>query len=101
MTKEDRAFFEEKSGGLDAGMGLQYNVFCCEQAVIIAETLRTKEKILEFNKAGWDEQKKMVPLLDDGHSGGTFSMSCGLAMAYIPRLKEILRDNKISEILKP
>lgn len=96
MTKDERKFFEEIVGGdLDVGFGLEYNLFCCEQGILIAETLKTKEKIIEFHKAKWEDQKKMVPIISDDHSGNTFGMSCHLAIAYIP----MIRDKKIGEIL--
>jgi hypothetical protein len=95
MTKEDTEFFESIVGDLNEGMGEGYNRFCCEQGIIIAESLRTKDKIFEFNKMGWDEQKKLVPGLDDGHSGNTFGMACRLAIAYLPRI----REKRIDEII--
>ena len=95
MTQEDFDFFESVVGDLNAGMGLGYNKFCCEQSILIAESLRTKERIVEFTKMSWDEQKKMVPGLDDGHSGNTFGVACRLAVNYLPRI----RDKRIDEII--
>ena len=76
-------------------MGLGYNRFCCEQGILIAESLKTKDKIIEFHKMDWDNQKKLVPGLDDGHSGNTFSSACKLAIAYLPRI----RDKRIDEVI--
>jgi hypothetical protein len=95
MTNKDREFFDKICGNLSEGLGLEYNLFCCDQAIIISESLKTKERIVEFNKATWEIQKKMVPSISDDHSGNTFGMSCRLAIAYIP----MIRDNRIDEIL--
>jgi hypothetical protein len=99
MNKDDRQFFEELTGGLDQGFGLEYNLFCCEQGMLIAESLQTKEKIVEFHKADWDIQKKMVPTISDEHSGNTFDMSCRLSISYLPQLKIKIRDEKIEDII--
>jgi len=102
MTQEDKEFFESLVGDLNEGMGLGYNRFCCEQGITIAESLRNKDSIIEFTKLNWDEQKKLVPGLDDGHSGNTFGMNglfelyaCKFAIAYLPRI----RDKRINEII--
>jgi len=77
-----------------------YEMFCCEQAVVIADALRvsphdikakTQEElskfyegmIKEFMKSSWESQKKRVPKLDDGHSGNTFGGACNLAYNYL------------------
>lgn len=97
MTQEDKEFFESIVGDLSGGMGESYNRFCCEQGIIIAESLRNKDKIVEFHKMGWDEQKSLVPGLDDGHSGNTFGMACKLAITYLPRLREKRIDEVIGQ----
>lgn len=64
-----------------------YEMFCCKQAVVIFDTLKTKEAIERFRKLdSWQEQKAMVPGLADGHSGNTFGCACTLAwdLATIP-----------------
>ena len=98
MKIEDLDFFKEKLGDLNEGFGYQYNIFCCEQAIIIANSLKTREKINEFHKADWNTQSKMVHGLSDDHSGNTFYMSCRLAIVYLPRIIENLRDDKINII---
>ena len=95
MRKEDRDFFEGIVGDFNSGFGEDYNIFACEQGILIAEALRTRDRIVEFNKASCDRQKEMVPLLSSDHSGGTFSMACSLAITYIP----MLRENRINEII--
>jgi hypothetical protein len=62
-----------------------YELFCCEQAVAIADALHTAEAIVAFHAAPWDEQKRLVPGLSDGHSGNTFGTACMLARAYVEK----------------
>lgn len=95
MRKEDLEFFENLIGDMNAGFGREYNLFSCEEGIKIAESLKTKDKIIEFHKATWEEQKIMVPTIDDGHSGNTFGMACKLAIAYLP----MIRDKKIDTII--
>lgn len=92
-------FFKNLFGGsLEEGFGYEYNLFCCEQAVLISETLKEKERIIEFHKSDWEKQKEMVPSLSEEHSGNTFQMSCRLAISYLPEMKTIIREDKIDEI---
>jgi len=95
MKQVDREFFESIVGDLNSGMGEAYNRYCCEQGIIIAEALRSKDKIIEFSKMGWGQQKAEVPGLDDGHSGNTFNMACRLAIVYLPQI----RDRRIDEVI--
>jgi hypothetical protein len=60
-----------------------YELFTCEQAIIIADTLKTDKKIINFIKLPYEKQKKKVPKLDDGHSGNTFGCACLLARVYV------------------
>lgn len=100
MTQEDRQFFESIFGDLSQGFGLEYNLFCCEEGILIAQTLETKEKIVEFNKMDWNEQLKLVPGLNNGHSGNTFDMACEFAISYLPQLLMNKRDERIDTIVK-
>jgi len=101
MTNEDHEFFLGIIGGdLEVGFGKKYNIFCCEEAIKIANTLETKDKIVEFHKATWDDQKLMVPSIDDDHSGNTFGMSCKLAISYLPMVKSNKKDEKIDAVIK-
>lgn len=56
-----------------------YELFTCEQAVLIATTLKTTEAIVDFQSADWEVQKETVTGLSDGHSGNTFDCACYLA----------------------
>lgn len=59
-----------------------YELFCCQQAVLIANTFGTPERIAAWADLPWDEQKRQLPGLDDGHSGNTFACAVGLAKFY-------------------
>jgi hypothetical protein len=60
-----------------------YEMFCCEQAVVIARALGTPEAIQSFRDLPRSEQMAKVPGLDDGHSGNTFGAACVLAALYV------------------
>ena len=60
-----------------------YEVFCCEQAVLIAKALKTEAEIQKFYDAPYNEQQELVPALSDGHSGNTFGGACALARAWL------------------
>ena len=64
---------------------LPYELFVCEQAVAIADALKTEKEIARFHKLDFPEQKKLVPALDDGHSGNTFGSACTLAALFIDK----------------
>lgn len=99
MTDEDLKYFTEKAGGyLDVGFGLDYNLFCIEQGIIIANALQNEENIKEWYKLGFDDQKKAVPGLDDGHSGNTFGMAVSMARDYVTRVR-VIRAKTLKEIL--
>ena len=60
-----------------------YELFCCTQAVEIANSLKTADKIQGFMKLNWKQQEILVPKLSDGHSGNTFGCACRLAYLYL------------------
>ena len=60
-----------------------YELFCCEQAVVIADALHTREAIDAFAAAPWEEQTRMVSGLSNDHSGNTFGAACQFARTYI------------------
>jgi len=70
-----------------------YELFCCEQAVVIANSCKTPEIVQEFAKKGWDEQLLQVPELSDGHSGNTFGASCKLAYWYLSNPENVQKVN--------
>jgi len=60
-----------------------YEMFVCEQAVIIAKALKTVDAIEAFHSLPWETQKFNVPELSDGHSGNTFGCACHLAKTLL------------------
>jgi len=60
-----------------------YEMFCCKEAVKIANAFSMGEDVESFKKLPYEEQKEVVPTLDDGHSGNTFGCACSLARAYL------------------
>jgi hypothetical protein len=62
----------------------RYEMNCCTQALLIAETLGSEDAVERFFQTpSWQEQKAMVPGLDSGHSGHSFAVSCRLAATYL------------------
>lgn len=70
-----------------------YELFCCEQAVVIASSMKDADAIPAFVKLSWEQQKQIVPGLDDGHSGNTFGMACRLAHWYLTRPENVAREH--------
>ncbi len=68
-----------------------YELFCCEQAVAIADACKTPDAVQEFGVKEWVEQLLQVPKLSDGHSGNTFGASCTLAYWYLSNPENIVR----------
>lgn len=64
-----------------------YELFCCEQAVEIAKSLKTREAVKRFQTANWEAQKILVPNLSDDHSGNTFGVAIALAYCYLENLE--------------
>lgn len=68
--------------------GGDYEMFCCTEAVKIADHLRPRVEagedpetvVREFHGLPWDEQAKVV---SDQHSGNTFGGACSLARAVL------------------
>ena len=60
-----------------------YEMFCCRQAVLIAEHCETDEGIVAFAKKSPSQQLDELPAIGDSHSGNTFYFSCQLASCLI------------------
>jgi len=60
-----------------------YELFCCEQAVLIADALGTVGNVRIFYAASLEDQKRMVPGMSTDHSGNTFGAACRLAQQYL------------------
>jgi hypothetical protein len=60
-----------------------HELYVCEQAIAIADALKTGDQVKSFYSLGFDEQRKLVPGIDDGHSVNSFGTACQLAKAYL------------------
>lgn len=76
-----------------------YEMFCCEQAVLIANACKTIDGVNEFYKMKWEDQKKQVPELSDGHSGNTFGVSCKLAALYLDSPDNVVKQHGSLSVL--
>jgi hypothetical protein len=101
MLEEDKIFFESLGVKFEDEKGEfdNYKYFACSQGILIANALETEEKIVEYNKLGWEEQKRLVPGISDEHSGGTWGLAINAAVRYLPMLLVNKRDKKIDDIL--
>jgi hypothetical protein len=76
-----------------------YELFCCEQAVIIANALKdgwgSIDNRFEQFKAAETlvEQQALVPNLDGGHSGNTFGFAVRLAYWYATQPANVVREH--------
>lgn len=68
-----------------------YELFTCEQAVVIAQALQTVEAVRAFQAMDWDDQQRAVPGLSSDHSGNTFGCACFLARVYL-EAPELLKE---------
>lgn len=68
-----------------------YELFCCEQAVLIADQCKTADEVQLFAKKGWDDQLKQVPGLSHDHSGNTFGSACHLAYWYLTQPENVVK----------
>lgn len=75
-----------------------YELFCCEQAIIIANVCKTADEVEAFSKKEYNEQKAQVTEISDDHSGNSFSCSVHLAYWY---LKELNMVYKLHGALSP
>ena len=73
-----------------------YELFCCEQAVIIANALKTPENVENWSNS--DNRFELVPELSHDHTGNTMGCSTSLAYWY---LKEPEAVQKIHGALSP
>lgn len=59
-----------------------YELFCCEQAVALAAYVHSEEALEAFSKMSFEDQKFLVPVWSNDHSGNTASFSILLANIY-------------------
>lgn len=60
-----------------------YELFTCEQAAAFAEACGTVEEVNAFHGLPYEEQRRRIPKMRDGHSGNTFGQACALACCLI------------------
>lgn len=70
-----------------------YELMCCKDAVKIAKTCPTEGEIKFFIKQDSAAQRRMVPTLDDGHSGNSFGAACRLAWLYVTHPELVEREH--------
>lgn len=70
-----------------------YELFVCEQAVVIANALQSPGAIRAWRELPWEAQRAAVPGLDDGHSGNTFGAACVLAHWYLTEPENVVREH--------
>lgn len=71
-----------------------YELFCCEEAIKIAEALKDRPNdVPAFAKLDWQQQKQLVPTLDDGHSGNTFGSAVRLAHWYLTNRENVVLEH--------
>ena len=66
-----------------------YEMFVCEEAVKIAETLKTIRAITKWSKNDWKKQKTLVNI-SDNHSGNTFACAVFLAKLYANKSPNVI-----------
>jgi len=83
-------------------MGEVYFMYILEQSIVIALRCKTEEKVEEFKNMSNEEQHKLVPEFDDGHSGNTFGGAIAYAKWFLkqPEYKVYNREEKLKRILK-
>jgi hypothetical protein len=69
-----------------------YEMFCCKEAIKIANALKTEDNIRKWKDLNYDEQKKLVDI-EDGHSGNTFGCSVTLAILYVSNPEFIIQSH--------
>ena len=70
-----------------------YELFCCTEAVKIATACKSAAGVDAFRKLGYEEQKKQVPELGDGHSGNTFGCAVSLAYWYLQNPDNVVKSH--------
>lgn len=76
-----------------------YELFCCKEAIKIANILKTTEALDSFRKAKYKQRRELVPTMSDGHSGNTFAVSCRLAFWYLTKSNNVVKEHGSLAIL--
>jgi hypothetical protein len=64
-----------------------YELAACETALKIAYACKSWQGIRRFHEMSWDEQKALIPTMDDGLSGNQFGWACVVAKVYLRNSK--------------
>lgn len=70
-----------------------YEMMVCRDAALIALALKTADAVREFRAAPYEEQRRRVPDLSDGHSGNSFGAAVRLAWLYLTRPELVEREH--------
>lgn len=99
VFKQRMQKFQMTNAEFDIEYG-EYELFCCEQAVIVAEILKTADAIDDWwalNSAAhgydWKAQHAMVPGWSDDHSGNTAGCAMMLAKAYVTDPEFVIKQH--------
>jgi hypothetical protein len=68
-----------------------YELVACETSLKIAYACKSWQKISLFHKMSWNEQKLMIPTMDNGLSGNQFGFACFAARVYLRDPKNVCR----------
>lgn len=68
-----------------------YELVSCETALKIASACGSWQKIRKFRAMNSEEQRALIPTMDDGLSGNMFGFACMLARFYLRDSKLVLR----------
>ena len=60
-----------------------YEMMVCRDAALIALALKDADTVRAFGAAPYEEQRRRVPELNDGHSGNSFGAAVRLAWLYL------------------
>lgn len=74
-----------------------YELFCCEQAIMLADLLKTPDAIKAFHDLPWEQQLAQVPESHrdafQGHSGNTMGASFRLAYHLLTNEANVVREH--------
>ncbi len=68
-----------------------YEMMCCEEAVNLADLLKTEKALREWTQMEYDDQMKAVTLLNGGHSGNSMGIAIKLAYFYITDPEKVVQ----------
>jgi len=69
-----------------------YELFCCEEAIKIADHFKTPDAIYTWSKLPYEEQDKLYKA-DPNHSGNTFAFARRLAYLYLSNPDSVIKEH--------